>query len=168
MTTMRYAIAAAGLAFVALSGAACDLKLDFEDRRLDDAPPPEQPAAQDASADEVAVRACTAVVPEATPEYEAMCRHYCDELAATLTYAGTNPEVAKDCYEQRCVPRCVSADVCVAQCHALGVQYQAACSDKTIAPDTACPASVDDRVDACLTGCGVQTGGAGGESGDVR
>ena len=55
---------------------------------------------------------CTPVIAEATPEYEAMCRHYCHELQATLTYADGNQEPAgalsQSCYELRCVPRCVT------------------------------------------------------------
>lgn len=157
MTTTRFGIAAAGLALLALSGAACDLNIDIEKRNLDDQPPAPTPA-ENSPADETP-RMCTPVVPESTPEYEAMCHHYCGELEATLTYAGKNAEpagaVAQSCDEVRCAPRCVSVDTCVQQCHALGVQYQAACGDVEIAPDTACPVTIDERVNACLAGCGV-------------
>jgi hypothetical protein len=153
MTTTRFGIGPAGLALLALGGAACDLNIDFEKRNLGDPPP-----TQETPADETP-RMCTPVVPESTPAYEAMCRHYCGELEDTLTYAGKNAEaagaVADSCYQLRCAPRCVSVDTCVQQCHALGVQYQAACGDVEIAPDTACPVTIDERVSACLTGCGV-------------
>ena len=114
---------------------------------------------------------CTPVVPESTPAYEAMCHHYCGELEATLTYAGKNAEpagaVARSCDEVRCAPRCVSVDTCVQQCHALGVQYQAACGDVEIAPDTACPVTIDERVNACLAGCGVAAPPPAGSPPDV-
>jgi hypothetical protein len=147
-TRTRPGIAMAGLLFGALLGAGCGLNLDFN-RELQ-GPPPQDPTVDD-------VRMCEAVVPEATPEYEAMCRSYCDALEATLTYAGSNSEppgaVSQSCYELRCVPRCVSHETCFQQCHALGVQYQAVCGEAEIAADTACPVSVDERVGACLAGC---------------
>jgi len=141
------------LALVAFAGAACDLNIDFDKRRLADQPP------QPASPEEMPVRMCTPVAPEATPEYEAMCRHYCDELEATLTYAGKNQEptgaVSQSCWELRCAPRCVSQETCGQQCHALGVAYQALCSGVEVAPDTMCPVTIDARVEACLVGCGL-------------
>jgi len=80
MTTMRFAIAAVGLALLAVGGGACNL-IDFDSRNLqnqpDDMPPPMDTPAPES-------RTCP-VVAEATPEYEAMCRHYCNELEATLT-----------------------------------------------------------------------------------
>jgi hypothetical protein len=152
MTTMRFGIAFAGLAMFALGGAGCDLKFDFEERELDERPPQDTPAQEPP-------RMCTPVVAEATPEYEMMCRHYCGELEATLTYAGVNREAAgataQSCYELRCAPRCVSVDTCAQQCHALGVQYQTVCAGVEPAPDTICPVSIDERVNACLAGCGV-------------
>jgi hypothetical protein len=146
----RPGIATASFLLSALVGAGCGLNLDFN-RDLQ-GPPPQDPPVDDA-------RMCAAVVPETTPEYEAMCRSYCDALEATLTYGGHNTEaagaVAQSCYELRCVPRCVSHETCVEQCHALGVQYQAVCGAAEIGPDTSCPVSVDERVGACLGGCDV-------------
>jgi len=150
MTTRRFGTAAVGLAFLALSGAACNL-IDFRDRTLQHDPPPPV----DTPTEEP--RMCTPAVAEATPEYEAMCWHYCNMLEVTLHYAGTDEGspglLARSCYEVRCVPRCVTQDVCVQQCHALGVQYQAVCGGAEIGPGTICPVSVDDEVTMCLTGC---------------
>src|SRR5262245_29620203 len=118
MTTKHFGIASAGLALVALVGAACDLNFDYEKRGLDERPPPPQ----DTPAQEPP-RMCTPVVAEATPEYEAMCRHYCGELDETVRYhalasgAAEAPAAgAQLCYEIRCAPRCVSMDTCVQQC----------------------------------------------------
>ena len=152
MTRSRFEIVSAGLLFSVFLGAGCDLDFDYR-RNLDDAPPPpDAPPAED-------VRMCQAAAPEASPEYEAMCRHYCDTLEATLSYAGQNTgapgAVSQSCYELRCVPRCVSHDLCVQQCHALGFQYQSVCANAEIAPDTACPVSIQERVDACVAGCDV-------------
>jgi hypothetical protein len=151
-TRTHLGTATAGLTLFVLLGTACDL-LDF-DRQLDGAPP-----RQDMPAEEMPPFRCAAAVAEATPEYEAMCRHYCGELEATLTYGGYNTEapgaVSQSCYELRCAPRCVTQEVCVSQCHAIGVQYQALCGHAEIAPGTVCPVSLQDRVDACLVGCGV-------------
>ena len=155
MTARGWAIPTLGLALVALAGAACDLNIDF-DRRLTD-PPPEQTA----PVDETPPRMCTPVVAEVTPAYEAMCRHYCDELEATLIYAGTNQEpagaVSQSCWDLRCAPRCVSEETCGQQCHALGVQYQARCGGVEPAAGTICPVTIDERVSACLVGCGLTT-----------
>jgi hypothetical protein len=144
----RPGIATASFLFSALLGGGCGLNLDFN-RRLESAPPQDPPMND--------VRTCEAVVPEATPAYEAMCRHYCDALEETLTYAGSNSEpqgaVSQSCYELRCVPRCVSHDTCVQQCHALGVQYQSVCADTEIPADTTCPVLIQERVDSCLAGC---------------
>jgi hypothetical protein len=149
-TRIRLGVTTVGVLLSAFSGAACGPVIDFNDRELQS--PPETPA------EEMPPRTCVAVVTEATPAYEAMCRHYCGELEATLSYAG-HAEAAgaasESCYELRCAPRCVSRETCVSQCHAVGVHYQALCADAESAPDTVCPVSVQDRVDACLVGCGV-------------
>jgi len=159
MMARGWAIPRLGLALVAFAGAACDLNIDFEKRRLSDPPPEPTPSVdQTPSPEEPPPRMCTPVVAEVTPEYEAMCRHYCDELEATFTYAGTNHEpagaVSQSCWDLRCAPRCVSQETCGQQCHALGVQVQAACSGVEPAPETMCPVSIDGRVSACLVGCG--------------
>ena len=148
-TRPRIATASFLLALSALLGAGCGLNFDFN-RKLEDAPPPQDPPVDD-------VRMCEAVTPVATPEYEAMCRSYCDALEETLTYGGYNSEaagaVSQSCYELRCVPRCVSHDTCVQQCHALGVQYQAVCVSSGIGSDAECPGLIWERVDSCNAGC---------------
>jgi hypothetical protein len=152
MTARGWAIPT--LALAALAGAACDLNIDFDERRLSDAPTEQTPPV-----DAPPPRMCTPVVAEVTPEYEAMCRHYCDELEATLTYAGTTQEpagaVSQSCWELRCAPRCVSQETCGQQCHALGVQYQALCGGVEPAAETTCPVTIDERVSTCLVGCGL-------------
>jgi hypothetical protein len=158
MTTRRFrlGIAAGGVALFAALGTGCADFIDFNDRNLQQPPRAEERPAEEA-------RMCSAVVPEATPAYEAMCRHYCGELEETLRFAdlaagrtsGPAGAVAESCYELRCAPRCVSVDTCVQQCHAVGAHYQALCAGVEIAPDTVCPVPVQDRVDACLAGCGV-------------
>ena len=157
MTMMRFGLAALALAVLAVGGAACNL-IDFEDRNLQDHPPPVDRPPADASTDEPS-RTCTAVVAEATPEYEAMCRHYCNELLATLTYGnGNQPPTglsADYCYELRCVPRCVTRELCNTQCDALGNAYQTLCRGVDAGPDTICPVPIDERVATCTAGCAV-------------
>ena len=151
-TRIGLGVTTAGVLLAAFWGAGCGSLIDFNDRELQSLP--------DMPAEEMPppIR-CAAAASGATPEYEAMCRHYCGELEATLTYAGHNTEapgaVSLSCYELRCVPGCFTREVCVAQCHAVGVHYQALCAHAEIAPETVCPVSVQDRVDACLVGCGV-------------
>ena len=147
----------AGLAVLALFGAACDLNFDFDRRNLQDDPPPPRDASTEPP------RMCTPVVAEATPEYEAMCRHYCNELEATLTYSGKNQEpagaVAQSCWELRCAPRCVNHDTCTSQCHSIGYSYQEMCRGVEIGPESICPVTIDERVAACLAGCDVPPAG---------
>jgi hypothetical protein len=144
-----------GLAVLATCGAACNL-VDFDRRNLQDDPPPpvDMPPPEPP-------RMCSPVVAEATPEYEAMCRHYCNELEATLTYSGKNQEpagaVAQSCWELRCAPRCVTRDLCGQQCHSIGYAYQEMCRGVEIGPETMCPVTIDERVAACLAGCEAWT-----------
>jgi hypothetical protein len=152
MTTMRFGIAAVGLALLAMGGGACNL-IDFDSRSLQDQPE-DMPPPRDTPEPES--RTCP-VVAEATPEYEAMCRHYCNELEATLTYSGQNQEpagaVARSCWELRCVPRCVTRELCDRQCHPLGYAYQEMCRGVEIGPDSICPVATYERVAACSAGC---------------
>jgi hypothetical protein len=153
MTTTRFGIAVGGLALLALFGAGCNL-VDFDRRNLQDDPPPpvDMPTPDPA-------RMCTPVVAEITTDYEAMCRHYCDELEATLNYSGKNQEpagaVGQSCWELRCAPRCVTRDDCSRQCHSIGYAYQEMCRGVEIGPETMCPVTVDERVKTCLAGCDV-------------
>jgi hypothetical protein len=146
----RPGIAMVGYLLAALLGAGCGLNLDFN-RDLQ-SPPSQDPPTDDA-------RMCAAVIPEATPEYEAMCRSYCDALEETLTYAGSSGgapgAVSQSCYELRCVPRCVTYDTCLQQCHALGVQYQSVCVADGIGSEAECPGLIQERVDHCLAGCAL-------------
>jgi hypothetical protein len=162
MMTMRFGIAALGLVVLAVGGAACNL-IDFDRRNLQDQPPPvDQPPVDrpppDASTDPPP-GGCTPVIAEATPEYEAMCRHYCNELQATIAYASHNQPgggvSADSCYEQRCVRRCVSRELCETQCRSLGNAYQTLCGGVDAAPETMCPVSIDERVATCMAGCAV-------------
>jgi hypothetical protein len=153
MTTVRLGVAAVGLVVLAVGGGACNL-IDFDSRNLQNQPPIDDKRPTDTPAPES--RTCP-VIAEATPEYEAMCRHYCNELEATLAYSGKNPELvgtlAQSCWELRCVPRCVSHDLCDQQCHSLGYAYQEMCRGVEIGPETICPVTTDERVATCVAGC---------------
>jgi hypothetical protein len=155
MNTRCFGAAAVGIVSLALFVTGCNL-IDFDRRNLQNEPPPPT----DMPAEEP--RLCTPVVAETTPEYEAMCRHYCNELEATLTYAGQNQTPAgalsQSCYELRCARGCVSHDLCTMQCHAIGFNYQGLCSGVEIAPDTVCPVTIDERVATCLAGCDLWVG----------
>jgi hypothetical protein len=168
MTThRRFGIAAAGLALSALLGTGCDA-FDFEKDHLGETPPRQDPPPTMTPPPEMTPveeppppRTCSAVVPEATPAYEAMCRHYCDTLEETHLYldlaAGRPPEPAgatsQLCYEIRCEPRCVPEELCFTQCGAVASHYEAVCADAESAPDTVCPLSPADHDAACRAGC---------------
>ncbi|HEY7376379.1 MAG TPA: hypothetical protein VIF57_29740 [Polyangia bacterium] len=174
-THARFLFAAAGFALSAMLATACDGLLDFNHRNLttvDQPPPPTPdpgptmpvPPQRDASADEVAppVRTCPAVMVDPSIDYVAMCRHYCDTLEETQRYVslsrGEAPADAgttsAQCYELRCVPRCVDQALCLTQCGAAGMYYTAVCADADAGADNAvCPASPDDHLNACRAGC---------------
>jgi hypothetical protein len=170
-THARFLFVAAG--FV-LSATACDGLLDFGHRDLgvDQTPPPTSdpppdmsvPQQRDASADEVAppVRTCPAVMVDPSVDYAAMCRHYCDTLDETQRYValsrGETPADAgttsAQCYDLRCVPRCVDQALCLTQCGAAGMYYAAVCANADAGADNViCPSTPDDHLAACRAGC---------------
>ena len=169
-TRRRTPIAAVGFALPALLAGACDGLLDFGHRDLANDPPPAQtddrspPVRTDASVPvgDPPPPTCPAVPEVAGFDYPAMCRHYCDTLDETLRYASlaggqAAPDagtVSQQCWELRCVPRCVDQAVCFTQCDADATQYAAVCADAGAGADNAvCPSSPDDHLAACRAGC---------------
>jgi|KBSMisStandDraft_5_1062788.scaffolds.fasta_scaffold229340_2 hypothetical protein len=115
--------------------------------------------AQDAGAP---ARTCPEVMSDPHIDYLKMCRHYCDTLDETLRYLvlsrGETPAdagtVSQQCYDMRCVPRCVDQALCFTQCDAAAMNYAAVCANADAGPDnTLCPSSTDDHLSACRAGC---------------
>jgi hypothetical protein len=172
----RLPIAAAGVVLSVALTIGCDGLLDFGHRDLANDPPPPPPTQTDDRSPPVQTDASVAVgdppppptcraVPEVAGfDYQAMCRHYCDTLDETLRYAslagGQAPApadaggVSQQCWELRCVPRCVDQALCFTQCDADATQYAPVCADADAgADDAVCPSSPDDHLAACRAGC---------------
>lgn len=172
----RFLFAVAGFALSATLATGCDGLLDFGHRDLtvdppptsDPPPPPDMsvPQQRDASADEAAtpIRSCPMVTADPSIDYVAMCRHYCDTLEETQRYLslsrGETPGDAgvtsQQCYDLRCVPRCVDQALCLTQCGAAGMYYAAVCANADAGAsvdDAICPSSPDDHLTACRAGC---------------